>query len=74
MSTDTARQEQVSQLRVELDRLCSTPLGRCPACRRPVRFEEPYVRVNGRYVHAACARVGVYEEVPSAERTDANAA
>jgi hypothetical protein len=74
MSVDAPREQQVNRLRVELDRLCSTPLGRCPACRRPVRFEEPYVRVNDRYVHAACARLGVYEEVPAVERTDATAA
>jgi hypothetical protein len=64
VSLDAPEQAQSTSLRMELDRLLSAPLGRCPACRGPVSFDQPYVLVNGRHVHAACARVGVYEEVP----------
>ena len=64
MSLDIPEQAQTTRLRAELDRLLSSPLDDCPACRGPVNFEQPYVIVNGRHVHAACARIGVYEEVP----------
>jgi len=61
---DAPEQAQTTTLRTELERLQSAPLGRCPACRGAVNFDQPYVIVNGCHVHSACARVGVYEEVP----------
>lgn len=56
------------ELKTELERLRTRPLGACPSCGAPVKFlEDPYVRVNGCYVHVACARSGEYEEIPDAQ-------
>jgi anti-sigma B factor antagonist len=41
------------------------PLVRCPACRGTIAASEASVEVNGCNVHVACAREGVYEDVPS---------
>lgn len=70
MSIDASHEPAATKLRAELDRLRSEPLGRCPACCEPVSFEQPYIRVNGRYTHASCARDGVYREVPRLHEAD----
>jgi anti-anti-sigma factor len=38
---------------------------RCPACRGTIAASERLVEVNGCQVHVACARDGVYEDVPT---------
>lgn len=65
--TSAAHELRAKRLRQELARLRSAPLGTCPACRVEVAFDDEYTRVNGCYVHARCARVGVYEEVPASD-------
>lgn len=66
-ASDPAAELRAGRLRKELAQLRSHPLDACPACRRAVAFDDDYIRLNGRLVHAACARVGVYEEVPRPE-------